>query len=152
MFSSPEPVTFSNYQLVFFGNKCKFFTVSYNRREVRFWNSTLDSVWRYSFTPALFHLSQHLKTPPNLPQPPQISVRSVRRWASDLPPPVSYLQTSSGQISALLSPAQLLKVGPRRNCRKATHAICSIWNLTHGWPWSQVQKKTDLHMTRFTPS
>lgn len=38
--------------------------------------------------------------------------------------------TSSTQISALLSPAQLLKVGPRRNCRKATLAICFIWNPT----------------------
>lgn len=67
------------------------------------------------------------------------------------PPPVFNLQTCSAQIRALLCPAQLLKVGPRRNCRKATLAICFIWILTHIWPWCQVEKKTDLHV-RFRPT
>lgn len=44
----------------------------------------------------------------------------------------------------LLSPSQLFKVGPRRNCRKAILAICFIWNAPTSDYASQVQKKTDL--------
>lgn len=41
------------------------------------------------------------------------------------------LKTSSSQISVLVSPAQFLKVGPRRKCGvKAAHAICWVLHLT----------------------
>lgn len=133
-------------------NKCIFYRFMKKVQEkrdfkIQDWIQSEDLL-----APAFLHLSRHLKSP-HLPQPPRISVQSVRLRASDLPPPVFNLQTSSAQISALLSPAQLLKVGPRRNCRKVTLAICFIWNLSHVWPCSQVQKKTDLQysMTRFRP-
>lgn len=54
--------------------------------------------------------------------------------APSLPtPPGVNLKTSSPQISVLVNPAQLLKVGPRRKCRRKTaHGICCDWI----WPVS----------------
>lgn len=47
--------------------------------------------------------------------------------------PVFNLKTSSSLIGVQLSPAQLLKVGPRRKCRvKTARAICWVWL----WPVS----------------
>lgn len=65
---------------------------------------------------------------------PLLHIACYGPWNRSLPtPPVVNLKTSSPQISVLLSPAQLLKVGPRRKCRrKAAPAICWVWI----WPVS----------------